>query len=123
MPLRVENLDDAIVSIVRQIGNAHTILQRENQISISVVEIDVQASLIARGGASSIELVNITTTPTRKSTTDAPEVVEVSTRQDSGKVSSSDDKSQQQSTQDQNQSDEQTQFYGRETLSRTDYKE
>lgn len=112
MPLRTDQLEDAIVKAVRGIANAHTRLLSENQISIEVAEIDVQVQMVyAENG---LALQSITATPARTS-----QVKDVS-RQDVGPATSGSTESSQQVSQgQQTNNDNQTQIYGRQTIGKT----
>lgn len=123
MPLPVENLDAALVSIVRQIGNAHTILLRENNIGINITEIDVTANLIAVGGKDSLQLTNISATPTRISSTETPETVETSTQQVGAQTNVTTDEASKSASSDRDSASTQTQNYGRDTISTTEHKD
>ncbi len=112
MPLRTDQLEDAIVKAVRGIANAHTRLLKDNEISIEVAEIDIQAQMVyAENG---LALQSITATPARTS-----EVKDVS-RQDVGPATSGTTETSQQVSQGQqaNNNDE-TQIYGRQTIGET----
>jgi hypothetical protein len=123
MALELKDLANIVSATIRQLANSRGDLLTRDQISISIDEVQFQVQLIAPNGVGAIELAQITATPTRISTTETPETVEVSTQQVGAQVNRVVDQATKQASSTQQSDQDTTQQYGRQTLSETRHKD
>jgi hypothetical protein len=123
MALLLDDLSKVVSATIRQLSQSRADLLTNDQLGVRIEAVDFQVNLIAPDGLEALQISSITAMPTRISSTETPETVETSTQEVGAQVNQTQDRSTKEAVSNRESNTDQTQQYGRETISRTTHKD